>query len=221
MEQRSNNKKKRRTQNIKKREKSKSSRNNDNTMITHFKKFYKNYVDENPELRKDLTLDDIKAEEVTYDLLGNFADYLSDATCLSGGKSKVDVKKIAFAHTLVLFSAFKKKLQDKFIESGVEIQFLRDEITKEFTKEIRKAKIKQCVADDKPLFGEYSTATTGDRKAITVLAYWNGEIESTEFALLFQSCITNCGRGSEVSLEYLIIILFFSINVSNLNYLST
>ena len=172
-------------------------------MRSHFKIFYASYIrrEENPppNARENLTLDDIKSEEVTHDLMGSFAGYLVNAKCLSGGKNKAGKKLLKYQTAMGLFSALKTFLKNKFIHERQSIKFLEDSHCKLITTKLKEGKVSQSIASDEPLFGKYDTAKTGDKKAITALAFWKDCVENTEFAYLFNSCVTNCGRGSEVS----------------------
>ncbi len=62
---------------------------NTSSMKTHFNIFYNMYQRNNPDKRPDLTIDNIKKEEVTDNLVGGFVNYLCrTATCKSGGRIK-------------------------------------------------------------------------------------------------------------------------------------
>ena len=63
-------------------------------------------------------------------------------------------------------------------------------------------KFKQVNATDKPIFGAYEAASDEDLKAIAALTFWSNQQEDSEFHLLMNTMITNCGRGSEVSFLY-------------------
>ena len=204
-------------QNITDRERKNSSEGNKKSMMAHFRKFYKVYLTKPdippPQPRACLTLENIESNEVTHDLLGSFAGYLTTATCLGGGKNKKNTQLLSYTSAAGHFCALKMYLKHKFMHEKEDIRFIRDENSKIYTIQLRQVKTAQSVANDKPLFGEYATASAGDRRAITALAFWNGCLKNTEFALLFQSCITNCSRGSEVNtnimiLEYLLIVIF-------------
>ena len=205
------------TKNILKDSRNKSSKTNDKSMRTHFELFYKLYLQTPPPdgKRFDLSLDDIKEEEVTNDLLGSYVGYLADtAKCQGGSKLIKNIKLLSYTHASIMFSSLKSFLKLRFMDNKTNIKFLTDEHCRQYTAVLRRTKINQATATDEPLFGEFATHTCGDRKAITALAYWNGLETYIEFVFLFQSCITNCGRGSEVSALIFEIVVFRNYHIA-------
>lgn len=189
------------TKNILKEDQSASTAGNTSSMRTHFNIFYKKYVQSNPQARKDLTLDNITQDEVSDDLLGSFANYLTTAKWQTGGKDKKDVQLLSYGSAMINFSSLKTNLKLRFSSSKVPINVLTDEHCRLYTTRIRKTKISQSNANDTALQGEYKTASIADRRGMVALAFWGGRHADIEFVLLFSSLIVNCGRGSEVCLD--------------------
>ena len=174
-----------------------STKGNIKSMKTHFNNFYKNYYKPDPanchKKRPDLTLDNINTYEVTDELLGHFASYLSTAHKNCNEKLAV----LAYVTVSQYFSTLKTVLLKKFTDVNPP-PCLADQKWRMYATNIRRIKIQQCIKSNKPLFGEYDKATDEDTQALSALVFWDGSVDNAEFLSLYMACMSNCGRGSEV-----------------------
>ena len=176
-----------------------SSNANDKSAKTHFENFYnKVYHPSEPNLRENVTLDNIKIEEVTDDLVGKFASYLCKVQNLY--QHDAAKKPLTYTTISIYMSALKSLCTTKFRGSEKFPRCLTPDLWKMYLQRIRKVKIEQALKDNVPLFsGSYTSARDVDLTSLAALAYWEGDEELMEFFFLFSSCVTHCGRGSEVS----------------------
>ena len=181
-----------------------SSIANENSAKKHFQNFYtKVYHPQDTAMRENLTLDNIKSHEITDDLVGKFANYL----CQVGSLYTHDKgnKILSYTTVSIYMSAIKTLCITKFSNEPNIPRCLTQDLWKRYLSRIRKVKIEQAVKENVPLFsGSYKSAKDVDLTSLAALAYWEGDMELLEFFFLFQSCVTHCGRGSEVSTSYLI-----------------
>ena len=192
----------------------KSSGNNDSATKKHFTKFYTEvFYPNNRSLREDVTLDNIEVNEITDALVGNFATYLCEASCLTKKNSSLSLLSVS-----VYMSSLKTSLLTKFSGEEHAPRCFAPEMWKLYLSRIRKVKIKHAIKDNVPLFREYDAATDDDMKALAAVVYWDGcGGLNSEFLYLFLTCVGNCGRGSEVrfygNIKYFILTYVFA-NIS-------
>ena len=140
-------------------------------------------------------LDDLLYEDITEQLVGSFATYLSKhATkyCKPNGDL------LMWNSIAGYFSAFKtfiiKKFRDKPIPHA-----LGDAHMKMMTTEMRSKKIEICNSNNDAWVNPHEMVSDDDNKALGALCYWDGSSKSAEYYHLYRSMVNNAGRGSEIS----------------------
>ena len=176
-----------------------SSKANHDSATKHFNFFYKEiFKKSNPSVRDDLTLDNIKVEEVTDDLIGTYISYLGEAKPLKNKNSSSD-KMLKYTTTAIYMSDLKTFLTTKFRTVHMPL-VLGEKQWKLYCTALQTVKTRQAIELNEPLFGEYTKASDEDLRALCALVYWDGSVHNTEFLSMFLSTVYNCGRGSEVSI---------------------
>ena len=167
----------------------------------HFDHFYKEVFLKKQEFsskRTELTFKNITYNKISDELIGHFANYLTVATKLDGKNEK---DTLSYPTISQYFSAMKQHLLFRFSSEKTPISF-QDSKFKHYKDEMRKIKVWEALSKNKPLFGEFLGATCDDAKALAATILWGGNTLDAEFLALFLTCITNCGRGSEVCFFY-------------------
>ena len=185
---------------------SKSSETSIKSMSKHFNVFYKDEFsikeDINPALYPtDLTFSTLEPKHVTDSLVGCFLNYLVRAKTFKPTKANQETQLLSFATMSHYASSFKNTLKKRFSSCSCPSSLINDQY-KMYTNVMRMKKFKQVNATDKPIFGAYEAASDEDLKAIAAITFWSNQQEDSEFHLLMNTMITNCGRGSEVSFLY-------------------
>ena len=187
-----------------------SSTGMDKTMKSHFKNFNTNFFKDtaNPNHNKSLTFDKLVLSDITDELCGQFASYLSDTRGLHNettDKKGNELPHLAYMTVIGYFSSFKTLLLLRFSGKKEELpNCLLPSHWKIYCDKVRRIKIRQSNMENKSLFGKYEAASNEDLKALSAVTFWSGSQTHAEFLALFLAQVTNCGRGSEVSSNYFI-----------------
>ena len=175
-----------------------SSQSGTKSMSKHFNHFYQNIylaTHQSPLYTPNVTFENLTIDHVTDDLIGHFTNYLVDATNLNNGTKK---DTLSYQTISNYASSFKINLQKRF-SKGPPSPLLLDAQYRLYTNLMRSQKTKQCIKNNKPIFGSHAAASDADVKALTAIAFWSNTVEDSEFFLLMSTMISNCARGSEVS----------------------
>ena len=167
------------------------------SMRLHFDYFLQHYWAKTYKGEKKLeNFDDLKVDDVTVRLADNFVNYLAFH---SRKHCKPDAELLMYNTIDQYLSAFKMNLVKKFFEEEKDLIVNNSAKMALLRKTMLEIKIKQCRKNGSNIMTSLETASKSDIDSFFVLCFWEGTDESAEFLHLMMSCISNCGRGSEVS----------------------
>ena len=167
------------------------------SMGNHFKYFFENYyMKDNKEIKHAKTFPTLKEEDVTIHMVDSFAGYLANN---ARDRMRPDGPKLSYGTVDGYFSIFKTTLGDKYMDDPKAVPVVRNEaLMTRMRKRMLDVKLQESRLGGKPLVVPMEAATEQDMDAFFLLCFYKGSAESAEFLHLLMSCITNCGRGSEV-----------------------
>ena len=139
---------------------------------------------------------DLVVDDITFDFVGQFADYL--ASYAHKGRSKNN-DLISMNTAKGYFSAVVNFLKHKFRDASFIPRALQDAHLSKIRSQISAIKFEQARKDNKRAVTPHDKATDEDRKALGALCVWDGAGDSAVFLHLLNSMIHCVGRASEVS----------------------
>ena len=171
------------------------------SMISHFEYFLK-LRGENIKSGAIEGRQMIKYTDITYDdldktkLAGEFASYLAN---VATKYQKKDGDPISYQTATGYMSSFKCSMIDHYHLKGMPHQFTQ-QIWSRMLAQIRHSKWEYARQHKLKLFGSKDAATGNDKMGLLAVCLWSGTLANAEFMNLFNAMVTNCGRGSEISI---------------------
>ena len=140
----------------------------------------------------DITYDDLDKTK----LAGEFASYLAN---VATKYQKKDGAPISYQTATGYMSSFKCSMIDHYHLQGMPHQFTQ-QIWSRMLAQIRHSKWEYARQHKLKLFGSKDAATGNDKMGLLAVCLWSGTLANAEFMNLFNAMVTNCGRGSEISI---------------------